>query len=452
MTAALEPEWWLAQWTRAGTPRRLCVAFSGGRDSTALLHSLSRMAKGVSGQGPELRAVHINHGLQEGAASWARHCKAQASDWSVPLRVVEVQVRADGNGLEDAARQARYSALMGQLAADEWLLTAHHQQDQAETLLLNLFRGAGVKGLSAMPEVRERLGGRHWRPMLALPNELIDQYVSTHSLRWLDDPSNEDPRFRRNWLRNVMLPQLRESYPTLDQQLVQTAGQMAEAQRHLDVLADQWLAPRLMEGGCGLSLQAWERYSGEQQRLMLRRWLDQMLPSADQLLRLQRELIEAGPDRQPEFKLGDWTIRRFGCALWRLRTLPPLDSSETARRALAPGETQLPAGAGSLTVQGATALLADLQWGFAVGGERIKLHDQVHHRRLKQLHQRIGVPPWIRVRTPLLWRNQALLSVGGYWNSTEFAELQQQGLVFRWKHALCAEPRKVLRSDKPETA
>lgn len=452
MTAALEPDWWSTQWTQIGRPKRLCVAYSGGRDSTVLLHSLSRMVNGERDSSPKLRAVHINHGLQAGAKDWAHHCQSQAATWSVSLEVLEVNVCPNGNGWEDAARQARYTALMAQLAADEWLLTAHHQQDQAETLLLNLFRGAGVKGLAAMPAVRERAGGRHWRPMLDLSSGTIARYAAAHSLSWVDDPSNQDPAFRRNWLRKVMLPSLRESYPALDQQLAQTAAQMTEAQRHLDTLADQWLTPLLKESGAGMSLQGWERHSAEQQRLILRRWLNEVSPSADQLMRLRREVIEAGADRQPELTLGGWSIRRFASALWRMRPLPPVEPGGTERRVLTAGKTELPAGAGSLTIQGSSSLLAALNWGFAMGGERIRPHDQAHHRSLKQLHQEFGVPPWIRERTPLLWRDQELLSVGGYWNSAAFMELQQQGLMFRWKHALCAEPRAALRIDHPETA
>lgn len=452
MTAVLGPDWWLEQWARIGQPRQLCVAYSGGRDSTVLLHSLAWMARSCPDQAPEIRAVHINHELQAGAASWAKHCERQAATWSVPIRVLAVQVETDGNGLEDAARRARYTAMTQQLAPDEWLLTAHHQRDQAETLLLHLFRGAGVKGLSAMPALRERLGSRHWRPMLQVPDDVIDRYATSQSLGWIDDPSNQDPRFRRNWLRNRVLPQLRDTYPRLDQQLAQTAAQMAEAQRHLDILADRWLAPLLKEAGAGLCLQGLSTYPEDQQRLMLRRWLESVSPSTDQLSRLQAELIHAGPDRQPELVLGDWSVRRFGRALWRVQELPPVHSGERERHEVMVGAHALPGGAGILTIGGEGALLQGLSWRFAVGGERIKPHDQAHHRSLKQLHQGAGVPPWIRERTPLLWRDQELLSVGGYWNSAEFVELQRQGLAFRWKHALCAEPRKPLRNDNPETA
>lgn len=452
MTAALEPDWWSAQWVQAGRPQRLCVAFSGGRDSTVLLHSLSRMVAAMPMDSPEIRAIHINHGLQAGAADWVRHCEAQAARWSVPLQVREVAVCPDGNGLEDAARQARYSALMDQLTDDEWLLTAHHQRDQTETVLLHLLRGAGIRGLSAMPAVRERMGRRHWRPLLDVPAHTIERYAQDHALNWTNDPSNQDHRFRRNWLRNAILPQLRETYPNLDHQLAQTAGHMADAQHHLDTLADHWLGDLLKEDGCGLDLLGLACRSPDQQRLILRRWLENASPSSAQLQRLQEELIQAGPDRQPELSIGGWCIRRFDNALWRMPPLPALDLVTAERYKLQPGITQLPAGAGTLSIGGAGALMNGLSWSFAVGGERIRPHDQPHRRSLKQLHQTARVPPWIRQRTPLLWSDRELLSVGGYWNSAGFLDLQRQGLQFRWKHDLCAEPRPELRKPNPETA
>lgn len=452
MSAALEPDWWLSQLQQVGSPARLCVAYSGGRDSTVLLHSLARLTKASPDNTPSVRAVHVNHQLQLEAEDWARQCVLQAAQWSVPIQVLTVEVTADGNGLEDAARQARYSAITGQLVPNEWMVTAHHQRDQAETLLLQLFRGSGLKGLAAMPAVRERLGATHWRPLLPLTDADMSRYAEAHGLRWTEDPSNQAPRFRRNWLRQSILPQLREHYPQLDRHLGQTAAHMGQAQRQLNALADQWLTPLLREQGSGLCLKALLAFTGEQQDLILRRWLHEVFLSADQLSRLKNELIHAGSDRQPELRIASLSLRRFGGVLWQMPPLPPVEPVPQTGRQLACGDTRLPAGAGILSIQGDRALLADLSWGFPGGGEQIQPHDQAHHRKLKQLHQTAGVPPWIRERTPLLWRSNQLLSVGGYWNSAAFLELTQKGLLFQWRHDLCAEPRAGLRMEKAETA
>lgn len=450
MATELEPDWWLAQWQGVNRPQQLCVAFSGGRDSSVLLHSLARWVPTQAPDSPSLRAVHVDHGMQAASPLWARQCHAQAAQWSVDCAVLSVQVCNDGRGPEAAARRARYNALAQHLQPGEVLVTAHHQGDQAETVLLQLLRGAGVDGLAAMPNQTERNGFRHWRPALAVSADAIAAYAERHALAWIDDPSNQDRQMRRNWLRHEILPQLRVHHPQLDQQLARTAAQMAEARQQLREQAQQWLQPLLLDGGQGLDLQGLDAHRPADQKLILRRWLRAQGPSAGQLDRVIEELIHAGPDRQPVLALSEVQLRRFRGGLWRM---PPLSGVQPGmRQSLVAGHLALPGGAGALTVDGPNSLLQGLEWSFAGGGERIRPAGTEHHRSLKQLHQAAGIPPWIRERTPLIWRGEQLLSVGGYWNSEAFEAMRAAGLALRWQHRLCAEPRTSLRWRETEIA
>ena len=201
--------------------RRLLVAFSGGADSTALLLALHERL-GDSGRG-RLRAAHINHGLQNEAADWAAHCAAVARSLNVPLQVCEVRVAEDGRGLEAAARRARYRALGTLMEPGECLLTAHHQDDQWETLLLRMLRGAGVSGLAGIRESRRCGDGWLLRPLLDVPRHELKAWLESRGTTYVEDPSNRDTGFDRSFLRDKVLPLLRERWPGAGA----TAGRLA---------------------------------------------------------------------------------------------------------------------------------------------------------------------------------------------------------------------------------
>lgn len=175
------------------------IAFSGGLDSTVLLHLLANLAK--TEKLPTLDAVHVHHGLQAAADAWPAHCQSVCDALGVPLRVMRVQVRA-GASLERAARDARYQAFSEVVGAGEVLLIGQHRDDQAETLLFRLLRGAGVQGLAAMPMQRALAGGHLLRPLLRSSRAQLQAYAEEHQLTWIEDPSNADPRFSRNYLRH----------------------------------------------------------------------------------------------------------------------------------------------------------------------------------------------------------------------------------------------------------
>ena len=210
------------------------IAFSGGLDSTVLLHLLASLAKTETF--PPLSAVHVHHGLQATGDAWPSHCQSVCDRLGVPLRVMRVHVQP-GASLERAARDARYQAFTEVTGAGQVMLTGQHRDDQAETLLFRLLRGAGVRGLAAMAAHRPLAAGHLVRPLLDASRVELEAYAHEHQLRWIEDPSNADPRFSRNYLRHRVLPALTERWPQAVTSLARTAEHLSEAQGLLDELA-----------------------------------------------------------------------------------------------------------------------------------------------------------------------------------------------------------------------
>lgn len=381
--------------------------------------------------GYALRALHVHHGLQPAADSWARHCEAVCTALGVPCAVE--RVRVDGvaaDGLEAAARRARYACLARLLLPGEALLTAHHQDDQAETVLLQLLRGAGIPGLAAMPGLAPFAAGFHARPLLGFPRAALERYAREQDLSWIEDPSNRALEIGRNLIRHRVLPLLRERWPSAGRQLAQAARHAAEAAELLDELAEADLAACVAEGD-SLRILALRRLPPARQRNLLRYWIRARgfrVPSAKQL-----ELLQAQLDREPCTRHA--TIRWRGAELRRYRDTLVLRA-----------DTALPVMAGALTWDGTRPLLlpslgqqlrlapaqgrglsrarldgALFRVRFRQGGETCRLPERGHHRKLKKLLQEAGVPPWERARLPLLFVNDALAAVGDRWVCEPFA-------------------------------
>ncbi|MCK5361071.1 MAG: tRNA lysidine(34) synthetase TilS, partial [Gammaproteobacteria bacterium] len=208
------------------------LAYSGGLDSHVLLHALSALAESYPFS---LLAIHVNHSLQPESNDWATHCQKVCDDIGVSLVIKTVTVSLDqGESLEAAARDARYAALAEVLPAHGLCMTAQHGNDQSETLLLQLLRGAGVHGLASMPRIRSLSRGKLLRPLLSYSRDELHTYAVKHELNWLEDPSNQDSRFDRNYLRNEILPALRQRWPGMDKSLSRSARHAASAALMLD--------------------------------------------------------------------------------------------------------------------------------------------------------------------------------------------------------------------------
>ncbi|MEI7786613.1 MAG: tRNA lysidine(34) synthetase TilS [Betaproteobacteria bacterium] len=247
-------------------PRPWALAYSGGADSTALLHAACALWPG------QIVALHVHHGLQAAADDFARQCEQVCASLSIPLQLLRVQARPEpGQSPEDAARRARYRALAeaAQVQGCGLVLLGQHADDQAETVMLALGRGAGLPGLAAMPERFERHGMQFGRPLLELPGAALRQWLIGHGLSFIDDPTNKDLRYSRNLLRARLMPALAEVLPHYRQTLARSARHAAQAQQLLDEVAAQDLA----QVGCPPRLQSLQGLSNARQANVLRHWL-----------------------------------------------------------------------------------------------------------------------------------------------------------------------------------
>ncbi|MGA9702863.1 tRNA lysidine(34) synthetase TilS [Pseudomonas sp.] len=403
----------LAPWRNAPVWQ---VAFSGGLDSTVLLHLLASLANI-----PPLRAVYVHHGLQAVADAWPSHCQAVCDGLGVPLQVMRVQV-LPGASLEQAARDARYQAFAEVLGAGEVLLTGQHRDDQAETLLFRLLRGAGVRGLAAMPACRGLASGHLVRPLLDASRVELQAYAQEHQLQWIEDPSNADLRFSRNYLRHRVLPAITERWPQAVTSLARTAGHLSEAQGLLDELAvldlhaaDQpsafpWLALP------SLALAPLRALSDARQRNAVRHWLNPLtrLPDSDHWASWH-SLRDAKGDAQPIWRLADGELQRCGERIWWL----PASWSEFSDAPVSWPEPQNPLelpGNGQLRIIG-SAPEGPLAIRYRQGGESIVVPGR-GRRDLKRLLNESGLPGFVRGRLPLLYQGEQLLAVpslAGLW-------------------------------------
>lgn len=406
---------------------RVWVALSGGGDSVALLHLLKQRRI------RELRAVHVHHGLQPAAEDWVRHCRRVCRTLGVPLRVLRVEVAPGRHGPEAAARHARYAALAALLRAGDVLVTAHHLDDQAETVLFRSLRGTGIAGLGAMRE-REPLGaGCLWRPLLEVPRERLRDHSRQHRLEWIEDPHNVDARYARAFLRQDVLPRLRAHFPAAADSLARLARHAQATERLLDALARADAATA--GGGESLAIGALQALDADRRRnLLYHQWRSLGLAPPDEAwyARVDTGLLSARRDAVPLVAQGGGEARRYRDRLYLLRRLPPAPPAGLvldwpARRRRLP----LPPGCGVLTC-GRSPMIA-LTVRFAVPGAQLRLCGEPHRRTLKNLYQSHDVPPWVRARMPLVYAGDELIAAGGRWRSERAAEL---GLGFAWSHEL----------------
>lgn len=406
----------------AATPglQQLVLGFSGGLDSTVLLHLLAELAPAA---GLSLRAVHVHHGLSPNADAWARHAQTVCEGLGLPLQIHRVTV-APGASVEAEARRARHAAFAASLQEGDALLLAQHRDDQAETLLFRLLRGAGVSGLGAMAAVgvfpvSATLTLPVWRPLLSVPRAQLEDWAAQKSLSWIEDESNGDTRYARNFLRQQVFPLLQTRWPAVSETLAATALRLQEADALLNELA-AGLAEEAVDARMRLGISAAQRFSLPQQRLLLRYWLRQLgflLPDEVMLERIIKEVLMARDDAEPVVAWSGTEVRRYRD---HLHAMPPLQAMPQGWSREWDGREPLSLPDGRvLELLSAPELLSVR---YRQGGERLRLAGQAQSRELKTLFQENGVPPWERERLPLIWRGDQLLAVAGTaWGRSENA-------------------------------
>ena len=423
---------------------RMCVGLSGGADSVVLLDVVVALAARHDWR---ISAIHVNHQLSEHAGEWARFCRRLCRSRGVPLRVVKVTV-ARGDSIEAAARAARYAAYRAQPA--DHVLLAQHQDDQAETVLLQLLRGAGVKGLAAMPAMREdtiRPGLRLLRPLLGVTRREIEAYAAARGLSWVTDDSNDDIYYLRNFLRREIMPRLETRVPAYRATLCRAAEHLGEAVQLLDTLA---AIDGSVDAGSPISgtlaVAALQRLPDARARNLLRYFLASqavLMPDARRLHEALRQVLTAKVDARVCINVGGMTLRRYAGAL-HVVAPSPLESPLLAdfsrrwrdeRRLAVPElhaalEMRRRRGAGIAL----DALLAKpVTLRMRRGGEKLQPDAARPRRHVKDLLQEQGVPPWLRDRVPFLWSGERLVWVAGLGVDCAFrAGAGAAGVTPRW--------------------
>jgi tRNA(Ile)-lysidine synthase len=430
------------------------VAFSGGADSTALLHALAALREAHA---LRVRALHVHHGLQPAADQWVEDCAGFCAAHAIPLTVVRVSVARQGKGVEAAARMARYEALKAALARAEVLLTAHHRDDQAETLLLHLLRGTGVAGLAGMASCVEFGRGLHARPLLAIPRAALINYCREHGLAWIEDPSNDDRGMRRNWLRHEVMPVLARHVPHAAANLARSARHAREANVVLDEtgradVAAAETAPFAGPTGFPAPLDVGRiaAHSVARQRNLLRCWFRQCGFDVPDTRKLEEVRVLVGG----EFRASHAQVRFPGGIAGRYRRaiflLPSLRGATVNEERPWSMESPLPLGDGNTRLCAApgagkglsAARIRDRRVTVRLrqGGEQLLLPGRAHHHPLKKYLNECGVPPWWRARLPLVYVDDEMAAVANLAVCAPFAARDgEASLRLSWERDVRAD-------------
>lgn len=422
----------LQQWPCTG---RYLIGYSGGVDSHVLLHVMEhvrRLRADDNGPPIALCAVHVHHHLCSDADDWERHCRKVCKALAVNLTVLHIDAKARiGESPEAAARLRRYQALRSEMQPGAVLVTAHHLDDQVETLLLQLLRGGGPHGLAAMPASTKFDLGTHVRPLLHFSRDDILEYATRHQLHWIDDQSNQDRRYDRNYLRHRVMPLFAERWPSYRQTLQRAGSLQYEAAQIIDATAETDLLSAMGENQHQLRIEVLLQLPEHRIRNVLRLWfrtLNLCTPTAKHLGAIVHNMLPARWDATPLLRWEDVEIRRYRSMLYAMSALSSFDCNLTF-----PWGLQQPLRIPQLAQQ----LISRIQTGaglsrskcdggvvsvsFRRGGERCTPMGQKHSRSLKKLLQENGIPPWQRSRIPLIYVGEQLAAVVGFWVCEPFA-------------------------------
>ncbi|MDO4430969.1 MAG: tRNA lysidine(34) synthetase TilS [Lonepinella koalarum] len=411
------------------------IAFSGGLDSTALLYLFAKQQKIQPHL--TLRAIHIHHGLSPNADSWATHCQQICHRLGIPLIIEKVKINPQ-NGIEQGAREARYQAIQKYRQTEEIVATAHHLQDQTETFFLALKRGSGIQGLSAMQSESTVYNLPILRPLLEFSRAELFAYATQHQLCWIEDESNNDNRFERNFLRHEILPQLRQRWEFWDQAVARSAQHCFEQQQLINELLQPLFEQKYNKLDRTFSLTDFATYNENKQNALLRMWLtelQQTMPSQVQLQEIRNKVIFAKIDSNPQFQLNNKIIRRYQQRLYLTEKFADV---KNFYQEIQLGKTlDLPDNLGtfelSKTVNFLTALWTigkqtyqtdlplttqkiHIKFGYS---NPVRLLGDTHHRDIKKVWQNLAVPPWQRSRIPLIFYGEKLKSAVGFFTTDE---------------------------------
>lgn len=403
------------------TNGNIYIGYSGGIDSHVLLHLCAGQAELQS----RITAVYVHHDLQAQADDWAEHCDHQARTLGVGFLCIHVNAKAiNGESPEAAARNARYQALRELIQPEDLVLFAQHREDQMETVLLQLFRGAGIQGLSAMPLATPFGRGNLIRPLLHTAKSAIRDYAHAHNLTWIEDPSNQSNDFDRNFLRNEVVPTLKQRWPSLDKTVARSAQHCGEA----SALLISWSSARLNQlinhESNSLSIDKLQPLEDAEINGLLRQWFSLLglkPPSQALLQTIKQQFLHIDTNASPHLFTQGHVLKRYRQTLYCLaaKSFTPLPSAQDwpANQC----SMQL-ANDSALSLTVADSGISQALWHSSQitlrpreGGEKLKLPNRAGRHDLKKLFQEAGVPPWERQARPLVYLDNQLAAVAGLW-------------------------------------
>jgi tRNA(Ile)-lysidine synthase len=401
------------------------VGFSGGLDSTVLLHLLKSAYPKLA-----IAAIHVNHQISPNADDWQQHCEHLCQQWGVKLVVEKVSVKNQGYGIEDAARSARYGAFKKYLLPNDYLLTAHHADDQAETMLLRLLRGTGSRGLSGIAAERvfdQQQNIRLLRPLLSFTRDELAYYANHHQLQWIEDESNFSAEYDRNYLRLQVLPLLQSRWSKFQIKWNQTAKLCSETETLLIEMAVADLRTvEVSDERIGESINRilFSQLSGPRQHNLLRYWLSiqgYSIPEQQHWNQIELQIFSEKTDSSINVQWGNVSLRVYQDKIFALPLiLPELTLSMTQSIA-------------DVSIKLLRSDLPNIHTRTRTGGERCRPAGRNHSQTLKKCLQEFGLEPWLRDSVPLIYSENNLVAVGDLWICAEYlAEENQAGLKLVW--------------------
>lgn len=397
------------------------VAYSGGMDSQALLYQLYQLYPAYQKYW-RIHAVHVHHGLHHDANEWLAFCQAQCLYWNIDFTYHRVSLN-QANNIEAQARNARYQKLKQHLKSNQcYLLTAHHLDDQIETFQLQLLRGAGIDGLASMPKKKTLAKGKHIRPLLDYPREKIYAYAKKAKLKWIDDPSNRDIHFSRNYLRHHCNPIIEQRWPSYRLCVNRSINHIQKQQQLLNQYIQQDLA-LAMNNQSQLCINVLKSWSDDRILVVLRAWLQYHQASMPNQSRLNsfHTLLSTNNDTAACIVWGQHSIRRYRSKLYYCKGSHNINPPSAINWPAGQHELQLPKNMGRLVLQPAQSGLRQpkpsehIQVRFNTQHQtRLYWHGQKHHRSLKDMYQSHGVPPWQRPLTPAIYYNESIVALIPY--------------------------------------
>ena len=373
---------------------KFLIAYSGGMDSHVLLHSLYSLRQQNSKL--QLRAVHVHHGLSANADSWVKHCREICVELQIEfiVKYVDVSSNKGKHSLEAIARKLRYQEFAKLLQKDECLVTAHHADDQAETVLLQMFRGAGVNGLAAMPKIKDNF----MRPLLKYSRAQLHQYAEENKLCWIEDESNENIGFERNFVRHKLLPEIKTRWSGIVAVLGRVAENCGEALELLELMAEQDYELVKDQTKDTLAIAKLLELNIARQNNVIRYWLRKLnlpVPRHIQLQHIRSDVLHCREDANPVVHWQGAEVRRYRGELYAMEPLVEFDTEKLIAELQKSGE--LKQYGDNITIR------------FRQAGERVKVKNRVGHHQLKKILQEWGIPPWLRDRVPLIFLNDELI-------------------------------------------